>query len=135
MEKYKEYSMPINPMMIKKGVEIAGKVVQTADTINTVSEQMGINQDSIFAEKQKNGKGGALNSVFQAADTVTNGKVSTVVGTLDKVTNGAASGAVETADKIVTPVMNVVNGVGGENQEEILKKLAAKGAGGMNTQV
>lgn len=45
--------MPINPMMIKKGVEIAGKVVQTADTINTVSEQMGINQDSIFAEKQK----------------------------------------------------------------------------------
>lgn len=116
----------INPAMIKKGVEVAGKVVQASDMINTASKVAGINQDSIFAQNEKEGKGGALNSVFQAADTVTNGQVGKVMETVDGVTNGAASNVTQTADKIATPVLNAVGGAGEGTEEELLKKLGKK---------
>lgn len=116
----------INPAMIKKGVEVAGKVVQASDMINTASKTAGINQDSIFAQNEKEGKGGALNSVFQAADTVTNGQVGKVMETVDGVTNGAASNVTQTADKIATPVLNAVGGAGEGTEEELLKKLGKK---------
>lgn len=117
----------INPAMIKKGVEVAGMVVQAADMINTASKAAGINQDSIFAQNEKEGKGGALNSVFQAADTVTNGQVSTVMNTLDGVTNGAASKVTQAVDKVATPVLNAVTGNdAGASEEELLKKLGKK---------
>lgn len=116
----------INPAMIKKGVEVAGKVVQASEMINTASKAAGINQDSIFAQNEKEGKGGALNSVFQAADTVTNGQVGKVMETVDGVTNGAASNVTQTADKIATPVLNAVGGAGEGTEEELLKKLGKK---------
>ncbi len=117
----------INPAMIKKGVEVAGKVVQASDMINTASKAAGINQDSIFAQNEKEGKGGALNSVFQAADTVTNGQIGTVMNTIDGVTNGAASRVTQAVDKVATPVLNAVAGTDeGANEEELLKKLGKK---------
>lgn len=116
----------INPAMIKKGVEVAGKVVQASDMINSASKAAGVNQDSIFAQNEKAGKGGAINSVFQAADTVTNGQVGKVMETVDGVTNGAASKVAQTADKIATPVLNAVGGAGEGTEEELLKKLGKK---------
>lgn len=116
----------INPAMIKKGVEVAGKVVQASDMINSASKAAGVNQDSIFAQNEKTGKGGAINSVFQAADTVTNGQVGKVMETVDGVTNGAASKVTQTADKIATPVLNAVGGAGEGTEEELLKKLGKK---------
>ncbi len=113
--------------MIKKGVEVAGKVVQASDMINTASKAAGINQDSIFAQNEKEGKGGALNSVFQAADTVTKGQVGKVMGKIDDVTDGAASKITQTVDQVATPVLNAV-GMGDGGEEEVLKKLGKKPA-------
>ena len=118
----------INPAMIKKGVEIAGKVVNTANTANSVSKEMGINQDSVFAQNEKAGKGGAINSVFQAADTITNGQVGSVVNAADGLTNGAVSKTTQAVDKVATPVLNAVAGTGDNGNEELLKKLVKKPA-------
>lgn len=120
----------VNPAMIKQGIQIAGKVVQASEMINTASKAAGINQDSIFAQNEKEGKGGALNSVFQAADTVTNGQIGTVVKTVDGVTNGAASKVTQTADKIITPVLDVANTVTGDGADgDVLQKLGKKALG------
>ncbi len=120
----------VNPAMIAKGVKIAGQVVEASEMINTASKAAGINQDSIFAKNEKKGKGGALNSVFQAADTVTNGQIGTVVNTIDGVTNGAASRVTQSADKIVTPALDIAGVVTGDGVDgDILQKLGKKALG------
>lgn len=122
----------INPAMIKKGVEIAGKVVQVSDMVNTASKAAGINQDSIFVQNEKEGKGGAINSVLQTADTVTKGQVGNAVSALDSATNGAVSKVTQTVDKLATPVLNVVGGTDIGSEDEILKKLGKNVGLGQN---
>lgn len=95
--------------MIKKGIEVAGQVKNTADTINTASKAAGINQDSIFAKNEAEGKGGAINSVFQAADTITGGAVAKTYETADSASGGVLSQSVQGIDKIATPILEAAD--------------------------
>lgn len=106
--------MPVQVAAVIKGIQIAGQVKQAADTVNTVSQKLNINQDSIFAKNEKEGKGGAINGVLQAADTVTGGVVSKAHSLVDKTTGGMTSKVTQAADKIATPVLNVVAGSSSE---------------------
>ena len=116
----------INPAMIKKGIQVAGQVVDTANTVNTVSKAAGINQDSIFAEAEKEGKGGPLNSVFQAADTISGGKIGKKVENINDTTGGMAMKCLQTADKIAEPVLDIAGAADGEIDIENLQKKGKK---------
>lgn len=107
----------INPAMIKKGVQIAGKVVDTANTVNTAAKTAGINQDSIFAKNEAEGKGGPINSVFQAVDTVSGGAIGQKAESINDATGGKAMEVLNTADNIAGTVLDVANA-----DENLLKK-------------
>ena len=118
--------MAVPVAAIMKGVQIAGQVKDVADTVNTASQVMNVNQDSIFAKREEEGNGGAINSVFQAADTLTGGSVGKVAEEVDKNTGGMAGTALQAADKIVTPVMEAIDMTDGPDVGDgakILKKM------------
>ena len=116
----------INPAMIKKGIQIAGQVVDTANTVNTVSKAAGVNQDSIFAEAEKEGEGGPINSVFQAADTISGGKIGEKVENINDATGGMAMKGLQAADKIAEPVLEIAGAADGEIDIENLQKKGKK---------
>lgn len=118
----------VNPAMIKKGIEIAGTVVNVSKDINAASEKAGINQDSIFAENAKNGAG-PLNGVLQAADTVTGGTVGKAFQQIDGTTGGTLNSVFQTADKTSAPALNIAAAVTGGadgKEDDILAKLGKK---------
>lgn len=102
-------------------IKVASKVKTVADTVNTVAKATGKNQDSVFAQKEKEGKGGAINSVFQAADTLTGGTIGKVASAIDDKTGGKASKIVQTADKVVSPVMDAADKIGGSGTVDAAK--------------
>ena len=116
----------INPAMIKKGIQVAGQVVDAANTVNTVSKAAGVNQDSIFAEAEKEGKGGPINSVFQAVDTISGGKIGEKVENINDATGGMAMRGLQTADKIAEPVLDIAGAADGEIDIENLQKKGKK---------
>lgn len=120
--------MAVPVAAILKGVQIAGQVKDVADTVNIASEALNINQDSIFAQNEKQGKGGAINSVLQACDTTSGGMTSKVFKGADMLTAGTLSKTVQMTDKIATPLLEVADLAGGPDIEDATKiaKLGKK---------
>ncbi len=111
----------INPAVIAKGVQVAKQVVDTAETVNTVAKSAGINQDSIFAQKENEGKGGPVNSVLQAADTLSFGTVGKQVGAGDKLTGGLISKTIGQVDVVAKPILAVTDTIDGVDSGDIAK--------------
>ncbi len=118
--------MVVQVAAVVKGLQVAGQVKDVADTVNFAAKEMNINQNSVFAKNEREGNGGAINSVFQAADTVSFGAVGKVTQAIDATSGGTFSKTVQMADKIATPVMEVADLMGGPDIEDgakILKKM------------
>ncbi|MBQ2645496.1 hypothetical protein IJG14_08015 [bacterium] len=113
--------MAVPVAAIMKGIQIAGQVKDVADTVNTVAKAANVNQDSVFAKNEEEGKGGAINSIFQAADTITGGTVGKIYGAVDEKTGGVASKAVHVADQIATPVIETADALDGPDVGDVAK--------------
>ena len=120
--------MAVQVAAILKGVQIAGKVKDVAATVNMASGPLNINQNSIFAQNEKQGKGGALNSILQACDTTSGGMTGKMFQGADMLTGGTLSKTVQMTDKIATPLLEVADLAGGPDIEDATKiaKLGKK---------
>lgn len=110
--------MAVDPITV---IKVAGKVKDVSETVNTATKAMGINQESIFAKNEEEGKGGAINSVLQTADTVTGGVIGKTVEKADEATGGLASKGIQSADKIVTPILDVADAADGPDIDDVAK--------------
>lgn len=111
--------MAVPVAAIMKGIQIAGEVKDVADTVNTASKALNINQDSVFAKNEEQGKGGAINSIFQAADTLSMGSVSKTYEAVDQSSMGVLSQTVQSVDKVATPILETVDMANGPDVGDV----------------